>query len=145
MLIYVSTFITLRYLPKLFNLTDPERSWNATTKLSMYVDLVALRPTRSGFIHSFYFFTLLYYCRAIFNLSFIPRSRDRHFLFLQLSWHYFWSSIAIFQITHVQYRVVPRWNLGWSWANIYGSSVGWLKNTKISTQPICYQNSIVIT
>ena len=39
---------------------------------------------------------------------------------------------------HVQYRVVPRRDLGWSWANIYGSSVGWLENTRMSTQPICY-------
>ena len=31
-------------------------------------------------------------------------------------------------------------NLGWSQANIYGSSVGWLENTKISIQPICYLN-----
>ena len=29
-------------------------------------------------------------------------------------------------------------DLGWSRANIYGSSVGWLENTRMSTQPICY-------
>ena len=28
-------------------------------------------------------------------------------------------------------------DLGCSWANIYGSSVGWLENTRISMQPIC--------
>ena len=29
-------------------------------------------------------------------------------------------------------------DFGRSWANIYGISVGWLENTRISTQPICY-------
>ena len=28
--------------------------------------------------------------------------------------------------------------LGRSWANIYGSSVGWLENTRMSMQTICY-------
>ena len=37
---------------------------------------------------------------------------------------------------HVQYRVSHV--VGWSWANIYDSSVGWLENTRMSTQPICY-------
>ena len=32
----------------------------------------------------------------------------------------------------------PTFRFGWSWANIYGSSVGWLENTRMSTQPICY-------
>jgi hypothetical protein len=29
-------------------------------------------------------------------------------------------------------------DLGRSWANIYGSSVGRLENTRLSTQHICY-------
>ena len=45
------------------------------------------------------------------------------------------QSALVFQ-RQVQYRVVLHWNLVWSWANIYGSSVGWLKNTRMSTQPI---------
>ena len=28
-------------------------------------------------------------------------------------------------------------DLGWSWANIHGSSVSWLVNTKMSMQTIC--------
>ena len=31
-------------------------------------------------------------------------------------------------------------DLGWSWANIYGSAVGWLENTRMSMQPIWYYN-----
>jgi hypothetical protein len=34
--------------------------------------------------------------------------------------------------------VVMPCDFDWSWANIYGSSVGWLENTSMSTQPICY-------
>jgi hypothetical protein len=34
--------------------------------------------------------------------------------------------------------VVMPCGLGRSQAKIYGSSVGWLKNTSMSTQPICY-------
>ena len=40
---------------------------------------------------------------------------------------------------------VLKCDLGRSWANISGSSVGWVENTRMSTQPICYlrnKNSI---
>ena len=33
--------------------------------------------------------------------------------------------------------VIMSCDLGRSWASIYGSSVGWLENTRMSKQPIC--------
>ena len=45
----------------------------------------------------------------------------------------FWIS-GLERWLYVQYRAVPCWDLGWSWANIYGSSVGWLENTRMSSR-----------
>ena len=67
-----------------------------------YVDPVAFASykARSGFIHSFYFFTLLYYCRAIFSLSFYSNVQRPSFPFFTIELTLLLKQHCYFQISH---------------------------------------------
>ena len=58
-----------------------------------------------------------------------------HLIFLPIL-----RALVLFAIETIvlKYTKVMPCDLDQSWANIYGSSVGWLENTRMSTQPICY-------
>ena len=135
---FISQHFNISLISTQINQTDPETSRNATIKLSMLTQS-PLRPTRSGFIHSFYFFTLLYYCRAIFNLSFYSKVQRPSFPFFTIE-----LTLLLKQHCYFFSNIPPMYSIEWShveirdWANIYGSSVGRLENKKMSTKPFCY-------
>ena len=62
---------------------------------------------------------------------------------MNLMWPNFFELAAGFGNSAVQQSVFS-WNIvimlksDRSWVKIYGSSVGWFKNTSMSTQPICH-------
>ena len=73
--LYVSTLISLQYLPKIFNLTDPERSRNATIKLSTYVDPVVLCVLQGLVLFILSIFSLYFITVGLFlTFPFIPTS-----------------------------------------------------------------------